>query len=290
MTNEGATRHFEPEPPCAAKARHFVVGQLDSWGLHRFADDAALCTAELATNAILHCRRPFTVGVRPISAGVRIDVQDDRPDRLPVRVPAGLEPLASGTTGRGLRLVSAVCSRWGYIATALAKTVWAEMGEENAAGEKEPLVEVAARPPDPTARPVRLVDLPVKAAIASGVQIDDLVRELQLAPTHEGADERAHLYRLLERSATPRLVGRHEAFRAAGAGQDRYTLELTVSADELAAVGELVAFLEHLARTAHLAAVKVPADVEAMRAWLPGEVAAQYAGHQPSPYRGTDRG
>jgi hypothetical protein len=123
MTIDGATE-FEPHPTSAARVRHFVVDALDRWGLERLSDDAALCAAELATNAILHCRRPFTVAVR----------------------------------------------------------------------------------------------------------------------------------------------------------------------HELAAVGELVAFLERLARTSDLGAGKVPAEVEGMRAWLPGEVAAQYQGRAPSAFAGGSSG
>lgn len=287
MTSYGATTHFDPDPMCAAAARRFVVGTLEDWDLHRFSDEAAICTAELATNAILHCRTPFTVAVRPIPEGVRIDVQDDRPDRLPVPLPPDLDPLASGTTGRGLRLVSAMSCRWGYFTTDVAKTVWAELNDSRREGFKDPLVELAARPVAHQGRAVRIVDLPVRTAIASGVQIDDLVREVQLDPVRIGDGDMQILYRLLERSAAPRLLGRQEAFRAAGLGFERYTLELEVSADELSAVGELVAFLQRMAATSSLEAVQVAPDVEAMRTWLPLEVAAQSEGRPPSPFPGA---
>ena len=287
MTPYGATTHFEPEPMCAAEARRFVVGTLQDWGLQRFGDEAALCVAELATNAILHCRTPFTVSVRPIREGVRVDVQDDRPDRLPVPLPPDLDPLASGSTGRGLRLVSAMSSRWGYFTTEVAKTVWAELSDPPQAGFREPLVELAVGPTAEGGRIVRIVDLPVRAAIASGLQVDDLVREVQLDPARMSPDDLEIFYRLLERSASPRLVGRQEAFRAAGRGADRYTLELSVSPDELAAVGELVEILERMRERSNLDAVQTSAEVEAMRAWLPGEIAAQYQGREPSPFPGA---
>jgi hypothetical protein len=287
MTTDGATAQFEPKPACAARARRFVVETLDSWGLRRFQDDAALCAAELAANAILHGRTPFTVAVRPVSAGVRIDVQDDRPDRIPVRLPRGLDPLASGTTGRGLMLIAAMSTRWGYFTTDLAKTVWAELTNSRGDGWPEPLVELTARPA-PAGRAVRLVDLPVRAAVASGVQIDDLVRELQLEPERMNTADRAVFNRLLERSAAPRLIGRQEAFRAAGQGLRQYTLELAVSAEELAALSELADFLQRLAQTSDLEAGQIPAAVKAMRAWLPGEVAAQFEGRSPSPFPATD--
>ncbi len=287
MTTDGATAHFEPEPACSAGARRFVVGHLELLGLNRFRDEAALCVSELATNAILHCRTPFTVAVRAIPGGVRMDVQDDRPDRLPAPLPADVDPLASGTTGRGLRLVAAASRRWGYFTTEVAKTVWVELADDRREGFSEPLVELAGLPALGTGRPVRLVGLPVRAAIASGVQIDDLVREAQLQPERISPGDRATLLQLLERSAPPRLVGRQEAFRAAARGLDSYTLELGVSADEMAAVGELVVFLQRLAQRSSLEAGQVPAEVEAMRAWIPGEVAAQFGGRAPVPFPGA---
>lgn len=290
MTTDGATTHFEPHPACSAGARRFVVGHLGLWGLDRFHDAAALCASELATNAILHCRSPFTVAVRAIPAGVRVDVQDDRPDRLPAQLPPGVDPLASGTTGRGLKLVSAMSNRWGYFTTDVAKTVWVELNDNPAEGFSEPLVELATRPAPDKDRPVRLVrlvGLPVRAAIASGVQMDDLVREVQLQPERMDSDDLAVFHELLDRSAAPRLIGRQEAFRAAAKGLDEYSLELAVSVDELGAVGELVALLQRLAEVPGLEAGRVAAEVEVMRAWIPGEVAAQYAGRAPTPFPGA---
>jgi hypothetical protein len=286
MTSDGAATLFEPRPACAAAARRFVAEHLDSWGLVRFQDEAAVCAAELASNAILHCRTPFTVAVRPVPAGVRIDVQDDQPGLLPSPVPVDLDPLASGTTGRGLMLVSAMSSRWGYFTTELAKTVWVELTDQQSGAPNGPLVELTARPPDRNSRRVRLVDLPVRAAVASGVQIDDVVRELQLAPDRMGAVDRQIFHRLLERSAAPRLIGRQGAFRASAQGLERYTLELDVSPDDVIAVSELMEFLQRLAVESNLDAVKVPPEVEAMREWLPGEVMAQFQGRTPSPFPG----
>lgn len=282
---EATTAHFLPEVQGASLARRFVADRLEMWGLRRLRDDAVLCAAELATNAILHCRSPFTVAVRPIAVGVRIDVQDDRPDRLPIPLPVALDPLASGSTGRGLRLVAALSSRWGYFTTDVAKTVWVELvGDSHPREIPAPVIELAARPSEDPGRPVRLVGLPVMAAIASGIQIDDLVREVQLDPGRIQPGELANFYGLLERSARPRLIGRQTAFDAASEGLEHYSLELAVTAEELRAVSELVTFLEEIAHWSDLDSGKVSADVDAMRAWLPGELAAQFAGRPPSPF------
>lgn len=147
--------------------------------------------------------------------------------------------------------------------------------------------ELAARPALDKARLVHLMGLPVRAAIAGDVQIDDLVREVQLQPERMDSDDLAVFHQLLDRSAAPRLIGRQEAFRVAAKGLDEYSLELGVSVDELSAVGGLVALLQRLAEVPSLEAGWVAVEVEAMRAWIPGEVAAQYAGRAPMPFPGA---
>jgi len=80
-------------------------------------------TSELANNAVLHARSPFSVLVRPEQSGVRISVHDASPvaPRL-----LHLEPMAP--SGRGLHLVSALADDWGFESTALqGKTVWAKL-------------------------------------------------------------------------------------------------------------------------------------------------------------------
>ena len=183
-------------------------------------------------------------------------------------------------------MISVMSARWGYFTTELAKTVWVELADQHSNSPTGPLVELAARPANKDSRRIRLVDLPVKAAVASGVQIDDLVRELQLDPDRMSVADRGTLHQLLQRSAAPRLIGRQEAFRAAAKGLDRYTLELDVSPDDVAAVSELMEVLQRLAVEYNLDAVKVPPEVDAMREWLPGEVMAQFQGRAPSAFPG----
>lgn len=283
MTSEAATARFDPEPRCAAEARRFVLDFATCHGLDRFADDAALCTSELTANAVLHSRTPFTVSVRAIITGLRIDVHDELPDRLPAEVPEEIDPLDTGTTGRGLRLVGALAARWGYFTTDVAKTVWVELADRKRDRSGEPIVELARRPA-PSGRRVRIIDLPVRAAVASGVQIDDMVRLLQLEPSNLSEEERVTFYKLLDRSAGPRLTGRHEAFRAAGALQQRCTFELFITTDEHAALVELVQFLGQSPVCWSDELDPAGADVAAMRAWLPLEVAAQLRGEPPTAY------
>jgi anti-sigma regulatory factor (Ser/Thr protein kinase) len=105
-----------------AAARRLVVGALRRWGVVPVADDAALVASELATNAVLHARGPFTVEVRRCDDRVRVTVTDRSAG---LAVPRTLGPGA--TSGRGLHMVAAVATAWGTGAAADGKTVWAEL-------------------------------------------------------------------------------------------------------------------------------------------------------------------
>jgi hypothetical protein len=264
------------------------VEHLQRWSLDALCDAAALCVTELASNAILHSRTPFTVAVRRLADGTRIDVQDDRPDRLPAPVPsAGLGPLDSGTTGRGLRLIAGLASRWGFFNTDLAKTVWAELFPGGPARPADPVVELATRPaPLAGAVNISFLDLPVKVAVASGAQVDDLVRQVQLDPARLDDAARQTFYRLLEASARPRLVGRHQAFRAAGEGSDRFSFEVAISPEEAAATAALSAFLQQMVDRGVVQPSPVGRDVNRLRAWLAEEYTAQSGGGQARPFSG----
>lgn len=278
------TQRFEPDPASATAARRFAVGAVRTWGLTPVVDDIAICTAELATNAILHTRSAFTVSVRPLVDGARLDVLDSRPDQLPAAVPSPVGAVPLGTTGRGILIVATVARRWGYFTTDVAKTVWVELGPRAAEQPVPPVVELARRPVPAQGPTVRLLNLPVSAAVASGVQVDDLVRAIQLNASRLDEPTRSAFFALLDRCAAIRLVGRHAALQAAGEGKKNINLEVPVSEEELLAMTELTALLERVAGPAGVGPVPVGADVTAMRAWLAREVAAQHRGQPPTPF------
>jgi hypothetical protein len=267
-------------------ARHQVEEFLRAWGMADLAEDAALCVTELATNALLHSRGAFTVAVRRSTAGIRVDVQDDQPQRLPVVVPDSLAPLDTGITGRGLILVAAIARRWGYFTTDVAKTIWFELSPGESEEPTAPIVEIAERHATPEAFTLQLLGMPVRAAIASGIQVDELVRELQLDPSRLDADDRDRLYELLDLSASPRLIGRQQAFTAAAEGKEHYTLQLTATPAEAAAVGELSELLARLATQGEIETEAVSEEVLSMRGWINAELAAQGSGAAPTAYGG----
>ncbi len=85
------------------------------------------CISELCANAIAHTASGrggvFTVEVDCSRDGVaRVAVTDDGGPSVPV--PGSLDLMAEG--GRGLALVAACASRWGFSDAYPGRTVWAE--------------------------------------------------------------------------------------------------------------------------------------------------------------------
>ncbi len=114
---------FRAEPGAPDAARRLLVQALRRWGRHGFLlDDARLVLSELATNAVVHARTPFSVVVRCEEAGLRVSVRD-----FSRMKPVLLETGPAAASGRGLRLVEAVASDWGAELTTDGKTVWAEL-------------------------------------------------------------------------------------------------------------------------------------------------------------------
>lgn len=118
----------------ARLARILAAQQLTEWwGVAHDSEPVrtvALVTAELASNAIAHGRRPgrdFRLTLYLLHRAVRIEVTDTRPDRLPPQPPPDPVP-ADAESGRGLLLIGACASRWGCtVRDGVTKTVWAEV-------------------------------------------------------------------------------------------------------------------------------------------------------------------
>jgi anti-sigma regulatory factor (Ser/Thr protein kinase) len=117
------TREFPAEPRAPAAARRFVADVLGSWG-HADAgiQDAQLVVSELATNAVIHAGSPFAVRISGEGGGVRVSVTDRSSASPQLREPDESEP-----SGRGLRVVSSLASRWGVDTLDVGKSVWAHL-------------------------------------------------------------------------------------------------------------------------------------------------------------------
>jgi hypothetical protein len=275
--------HFHATTASIRAARRLASDTVVAWQLDDVIDAVELCTAELAANAVLHGRTSFDVVLRHIGDGVRVDVIDSRPDELPAQIPltgTASDITRMAATGRGLQLVAGTANRWGYTTTEDDKSVWAEIEVEAPELPSEPVVVLGrGRPVEPGDVHLDLRSMPVRAAVASGMQVDEIVRSHQLGERGTDASALPDLYRLLEVSAGPRLAGRHAALRAAGREALRFDLDLNTSMAALVGLGELNGLLERLARSS--AARPAGDDVVAYRAWLRAETARQLRGEPP---------
>lgn len=117
-----ALRGFPAARGAARQARHFVIDTLNAWGQEKFADDAAIVTAELAANAVLHARSAFTVVVSQSGDYIKITVKD----ASPLMSAAGGPPMAV-RQGHGLAVVAKIAKRWAVDPAPQGKAVWAEL-------------------------------------------------------------------------------------------------------------------------------------------------------------------
>ncbi|MBX3284184.1 MAG: ATP-binding protein [Actinobacteria bacterium] len=123
MTADTSSRRFPPQPESVRDARLFVLEQL---GLD--PDRCSLLTtalAEVATNAVVHARTPFTVRASRRDGVVHVEVADGSPV-LPVPKASTLQSPdhLRAPTGLGLRIVEEISASWGADATPDGKTVW----------------------------------------------------------------------------------------------------------------------------------------------------------------------
>ncbi|MCF6522932.1 SpoIIE family protein phosphatase [Streptomyces sp. JJ36] len=118
-------QHVAPRDPEALIAvRHMVHAAARSWSAGDRADDVALVTDELVTNALLHTGDGATVTVYPLAGRerrVRVEVADRSSAPPQVRTPA-----ASSVSGRGMLLVDRLAEVWGVESRGSGKSVWCE--------------------------------------------------------------------------------------------------------------------------------------------------------------------
>lgn len=121
---------FALEASSASHARAFVTRHLIEHDLAHLVEDVELVVSELATNAIVHARTPFSVTLRATHGTVLLEVLDG------TRVaPTLVVARPSDSSGRGIALVQALCRDWGVNARLpTGKSVWAEFDIDGAAG------------------------------------------------------------------------------------------------------------------------------------------------------------
>jgi anti-sigma regulatory factor (Ser/Thr protein kinase) len=117
-----AVREVAAHPAAVGKARRFLRSVLHAWGVDTdVTDTAVLCASELVTNAVIHARTDCSVRMLLEQDVLTTTVHDHGR-----RDPASVEELDDQLQvhGRGLALVGALASRWGYELDARGTTVW----------------------------------------------------------------------------------------------------------------------------------------------------------------------
>jgi anti-sigma regulatory factor (Ser/Thr protein kinase) len=114
------------------EARHFVESALSAWAPSDLTWEAAVCVTELAGNCALHAKTDFTIRLEMSDTALRIEVSDGSRRRPMMR-----DHGSSATTGRGLRLLQTIASRWGVDINPAGKTVWLTLDVARQAGQTD---------------------------------------------------------------------------------------------------------------------------------------------------------
>ena len=119
------------EPTSTALARDFVCLHLVAHHLRHLVEDVRLVASELATNAVVHARTPFTVTLSSERGSVLLDFRDES---IAAAVRSARPGLDLG--GRGLVIVAMLSQDWGTSTDAHgSKSVWASFPNQPGASE-----------------------------------------------------------------------------------------------------------------------------------------------------------
>jgi anti-sigma regulatory factor (Ser/Thr protein kinase) len=111
-----------PTTRSAGEARDFVSAALRSWACDEaLTADVVLATSELVTNAMEHGRGEITVDIRLIDSRVLLRVRDEGPG-----APVSTANEVLSPRSRGLTIVEALSTSWGWQLAPGGKWVWAE--------------------------------------------------------------------------------------------------------------------------------------------------------------------
>jgi sigma-B regulation protein RsbU (phosphoserine phosphatase) len=122
------TEHYSlaPEGRSVSAARRLVEQAVVAAGLQDVLDEALLLVSELVTNAIVHAGTSVELAVTADAEGLRVEVCDRSPGRLPTGVDA---PNDTREGGRGIFLLDALATEWGTRHFSAGKSVWFRLGE-----------------------------------------------------------------------------------------------------------------------------------------------------------------
>jgi anti-sigma regulatory factor (Ser/Thr protein kinase) len=204
---EPVVLRLPPDLQSVGRARSKLVQLAAQWNCpDDLVEDARVVLSELMSNGVLHARTELQVMVSVLrGGGLRVEVHDA--SSLPVLPPMEFPETAASlldepppvetvdddwaaptATGRGLAMVRALASTWGWFPDAAGgKVVWAELGAAPS-GKLRVDSSYGERSPHPV-RPVHLIALPLRLLKGSEDHFDDLFRELQMARLAAAPDD-----------------------------------------------------------------------------------------------------
>jgi serine phosphatase RsbU (regulator of sigma subunit)/anti-sigma regulatory factor (Ser/Thr protein kinase) len=269
-----------------ADARSTVASRARALGFGDLVDDACLVVSELVTNAVLHGGGCRGLAVRRVGPGLRIEVRDAS------RVPPVLGWTSENAmTGRGMRLVGAIASRWGVDSEETGKVVWAVLagGASGAGLDQAELLahwdgEAGGR--RPARYHVELGDVPTGLLLAAKSHIDNLVREFALAAAgaESGltAEVPPHLAELIEtvvsRFADARLAIKYQALAAWQRNDPDTCLELDLPLEAADAAIDYLQALDEVdgyCRAMRFLTLETPPQHRVFRRWYIQELVTQ---------------
>ncbi|HZT64433.1 MAG TPA: ATP-binding protein [Acidimicrobiales bacterium] len=267
-----------PDRTGASEARRFVHRIFEAWQLpETLSEDAETCTSELVTNATLHAHTDVYVRAVLTGALVRVEVRDEAPGPVPIRLGRGQRaaddgPVLPATVGRGLRVVDRLADAWGLSSDGRGKTAWFEISTV-ADTDQSP----AHRPGVSRTRTLKLAGIPVRLVRESEENMQELVREAELVRDDivgpaTGAARLARSIRSgLDSYGPVRAALWEAALEAEARGDDSVDVAIEVdpdAAEEAPRLFDLLEQLDDLTRTGQLLTLPAGTDVRQFRRWL----------------------
>ena len=263
-----------------ARARKFVRRTLDAWACDVAVDDVVLATSELVTNAVLHTGGRAWVRLAAVHGTVVVEVGDDRPPSDELLAWAAHPEGWTGTTGRGLVVVSQVAAAWGVRAEGDGKVVWFRVV---ASGGRASAVTVVD---------VRFLGVPARLLLAFEEHLESVVREARYVLRGRNAplDVRGTM-----NADVDEVILRYDPLRSAVRRATRAAVESrsetvdalvpvpTALAEDLPAVFGLIEAFEALGARGDVLLLPADEELAAFRRWLVDELLAQVRGAAPTP-------
>lgn len=259
-------------------------------GREDLVDTAELLVSEIVTNALVHAGTFIDVAFTLAGHGLRVEVTDGSPHAPTVR---GYGPSAG--TGRGLMLLEEMVDDWGVVLDEPGKTVWFQLASP--AGGEAPGVTPGARRERDTVT-VRLLEVPLLLHEAWRQHAESLLRELLLASLDD-EPEADPIVLHAEASDAIALLAEHVPASGVPDDPDRVMVaatepqvthplvELRVPASSVphfATLDETIRTALEMAEDGRLLTPPTQPEVQALRAWLCGQVATQAEGAAPRPW------